>query len=167
MKKLTIKVGQFLSILAVGAMLSSCFGKFALTRKLYEWNDSLGNKFLKTIIFWGLNIIPVYSISAGIDFIILNLIEFWTGSNPLAMAPGQKETKVVWYAGNMYELTAEHCRFTMKPLTTLGQEQTLIFDTTTKSILLQAEGQDAVAIGHYNTLGTEVAQPEIWAKATK
>jgi hypothetical protein len=95
MKKWTIKIGTWLSVISLSAMLTACFGKFALTRKIYEWNDSFDNKFLKTLLFYGLNIIPVYGIGGAVDFFILNLIEFWTGSNPLSMAPGQKEKQVI------------------------------------------------------------------------
>jgi hypothetical protein len=71
------------SALAVG--LSGCYGKFALTKKLYDWNGSFGNKFLSTVIMWVFMIIPVYGVCTFIDGFVLNLIEFWTGSNPLAM----------------------------------------------------------------------------------
>lgn len=71
-----------LAVTAVGT--SGCFGKFALTRKVYGWNDTLGNKFVKTLVFWGLIIIPVYELAGAADYFIFNLLEFWTGSNPMA-----------------------------------------------------------------------------------
>lgn len=68
--------------LALGA--SGCYGKFALTKKLYDWNGSLGNKFLVWIVFVIFMIVPVYGIAGFVDIWIFNLIEFWTGSNPLS-----------------------------------------------------------------------------------
>lgn len=70
--------------MAIGMTTTGCFGKFALTRKIYGWNDTLGNKFVKTIVFWGLLIVPVYEICFAADYFVLNLIEFWTGSNLIA-----------------------------------------------------------------------------------
>lgn len=67
--------------LALGA--SGCYGKFALTKKLYDWNGSLGNKFLVWIVFIIFVIVPVYGVATFVDGFIFNLIEFWTGSNPL------------------------------------------------------------------------------------
>ena len=70
--------------LLIGVSTTGCFGKFALTKKIYEWNDSLGNKFVKTLVLWGLIIIPVYEVCVAADYFVLNLIEFWTGSNLIA-----------------------------------------------------------------------------------
>ncbi|MEW6435228.1 MAG: DUF3332 family protein [Myxococcota bacterium] len=67
--------------LALGA--SGCYGKFTLTKKLYDWNGSLGNKFLVWIVFVIFMLVPVYGIAGFVDIWIFNLIEFWTGSNPL------------------------------------------------------------------------------------
>ena len=64
---------------------SSCYGQFALTKKLHAWNGSFGNKFLSTLLFWVFVLLPVYEVTLLVDAWILNLIEFWTGSNPLAM----------------------------------------------------------------------------------
>ncbi len=73
-------VGSALALLTTG-----CYGKFALTQKLYGWNGSLGNKFVNTIVFWAFIVLPVYEVFAFVDFVALNLIEFWSGSNPLAV----------------------------------------------------------------------------------
>ena len=37
-------------------------------------------------MFWAFNIIPVYGVLGFADVIVLNPIEFWTGSNPVAKA---------------------------------------------------------------------------------
>jgi hypothetical protein len=69
--------------LAVGG--ASCFASFAATRKLYKFNQDIsGNKFVQTLVMWGLIIIPAYELFAFGDWLIFNTIEFWTGSNVLA-----------------------------------------------------------------------------------
>lgn len=68
---------------AFAAAATGCYGKFALTKKLYDWNGSLGNKFLVWIVFLLFSFVPVYGIAVFVDVWVFNLIEFWTGSNPL------------------------------------------------------------------------------------
>ncbi|MDH5673158.1 MAG: DUF3332 domain-containing protein [Myxococcales bacterium] len=72
-------------LLAAGlSLLSGCFGKFAATNALYDWNKGVSsNKWLRWLVFLVLIVLPVYSIFIFVDAIVLNTIEFWTGSNPL------------------------------------------------------------------------------------
>ncbi len=83
------------NLLGLAAALSAtgCYGKFALTKKVYDWNGSFGNKYLVSILFWVLSIIPVYEIAGVVDVFILNLIEFWTGGNPLASVEHEDGTQ--------------------------------------------------------------------------
>jgi hypothetical protein len=77
--------------LALQMPLAGCFGKFALVRKVYGFNEGIGDKWLRSLLMFALVVIPVYSVAAFVDYVILNVIEFWTGSNP-AMAnlqPGE------------------------------------------------------------------------------
>ena len=67
----------------LGAMLNGCFGSFGATRWLWTFNDSFGNKFVKTLIMWIFVILPVYELFVFADFWIINLIEFFMGSNPI------------------------------------------------------------------------------------
>ena len=65
--------------------LTGCYGSNACFEKLHKWNDTLGNKWLNSIVHFFLQIFGVYWICLGlIDGLVLNTIEFWTGSNPLA-----------------------------------------------------------------------------------
>jgi hypothetical protein len=106
-----------------------CFGKFALTRMIYEWNDSLGNNFLKSLVMWVLIIIPVYAIAGFVDIVLLNLIEFWSGSNPLAMKEGEVEKQLLTKCGVTYELTATKNSFHVKQLDGIeaGREVSLLY----------------------------------------
>ena len=49
-----------------------------------EWNQGIGNKFVNELVFIALNIVPVYGVAYFADVVVLNTIEFWTGSNPVA-----------------------------------------------------------------------------------
>jgi hypothetical protein len=69
------------------ATSSACFGSFNVTRKVWMFNRDLSkNKFVQEIAFIGMNIIPVYGVAGFIDVIGANLVEFWTGKNPVTMA---------------------------------------------------------------------------------
>ncbi len=68
---------------------SGCYGQFALTRKVYAWNgQATNNKFANSAILWGLMIIPVYPVAGLIDFLVINTIEVFSGSNPVALNDG-------------------------------------------------------------------------------
>jgi hypothetical protein len=86
---------------------TSCLGSFSAFNGLREWNEGVsGNKFVNNLIFWGLNIIPVYGLFLFADMIIFNVIEFWSGSNPIAMNEGEVETQIVNVNGKEVEMTA-------------------------------------------------------------
>jgi hypothetical protein len=106
MKKYFKVTALLLSLTLVTVSVSSCYGKFALTRKIYSWNGTVSeNKFVQSIVMWGLMIIPVYSIGGAVDILILNTIEFWSGNNPMAMKDGVKDTKQVTIEGTRYDIT--------------------------------------------------------------
>ncbi|NNG46009.1 MAG: DUF3332 family protein [Deltaproteobacteria bacterium] len=73
-------------VVSVGVVFSSgCYGKFQLTRNLYEVNKSVEDKYLRSVVTW-IFVIP-YGIAGFLDFAIFNLIEFWSGENPIAAGP--------------------------------------------------------------------------------
>jgi nuclear transport factor 2 (NTF2) superfamily protein len=76
-------------ILSSSILSSSCVGSFALTNKVLDWNKNVGDKFVNELVFLALCIVPVYEISIGIDSIVLNSLEFWTGDNPAAAKAGE------------------------------------------------------------------------------
>lgn len=128
---------------AMTASLSGCFGEFALTRKVYSWNDGVSDsRFVKTFVFWGLSIIPVYGVAGLADLIIFNLLEFWTGSNPIAMAEGEYEYQFVELDGVTYKLEASKNCFTITPVLPSGVDNpiTLRFsDTQVIAVTQQSE----------------------------
>lgn len=127
------KITFIFVLAAMTASLSGCFGEFALTRKVYTWNDGVSDsRFVKTLVFWGLSIIPVYEVAGLADLIIFNLLEFWTGSNPIAMAEGDYEYQLVEKDGVTYKLEASKNCFRITPVLPSGTENqiTLRFSDT-------------------------------------
>lgn len=80
MKKLVLTIA-----LACTIFMYSCIGSFGLTNKCYDWNNSIGDKWINELVFLALNIVPVYEITIFVDAVVLNSIEFWTGNNPVAL----------------------------------------------------------------------------------
>ena len=97
-----------------GAFLfSSCVGSFGLHSKLSTWNQSISNKFVNELVFLVCNIIPVYGVCYLADAVVINSIEFWTGSNPMASVGDVKQIKgengnyLVKTLENGYSITKE------------------------------------------------------------
>ena len=63
---------------------SGCIGSFALTDKVLSFNKGLGGIVVQEIVFLAFVIVPVYEISVFLDAVVFNIIEAFTGSNPLA-----------------------------------------------------------------------------------
>ncbi|EKR92119.1 PF11810 domain protein [Leptospira santarosai str. CBC379] len=67
---------------------ANCFGKFAIVKKVYEVNDSfnIGSgllaKLIKTLVMY-FPFSVLYVVGFFFDLILFNLIEFWSGSNPV------------------------------------------------------------------------------------
>lgn len=86
MKKVTIKVGAMLMLAATMSMsMTSCIGSFALTNRVLSWNKTVSSKFINEVVFFAFWVLPVYEVTSLADLVVLNSIEFWSGSNP-AMA---------------------------------------------------------------------------------
>ena len=92
MKKLTLKMAA--TVMICGAFLfSSCVGSFGLHTKLSNWNQNISNKFVNELVFLAFNIIPVYGVCYLADALVINSIEFWSGSNPMASIGDVKTIK--------------------------------------------------------------------------
>jgi len=80
------KVVALVLMVSVGVAFSAgCFGKFQMTRNLYDLNRSVKDKYLRSAVTW-LFVIP-YALTGFLDFAVFNVIEFWTGENPIAGGP--------------------------------------------------------------------------------
>ncbi|MDE5872092.1 MAG: DUF3332 domain-containing protein, partial [Muribaculaceae bacterium] len=91
--------------------LTSCMGKFALTRNLYAWNEQVSNKFVNEVLFVAFWILPVYEVCGIADLLVLNTIEFWSGDNPLTASTKVVDTDhgryMVSCDGKGYDITLE------------------------------------------------------------
>ncbi|MES2558746.1 MAG: DUF3332 family protein [Bacteroidota bacterium] len=125
-----------LLMLGIGTLNTGCMGSWAITKKVYKWNEhATGNKFVDNGIFY-LLCWWFYPLTTFVDFALLNLIEFWSGSNPLAMAPGHMEKGIVKAKdGNTYEMTVTQNRYEMVALTgaSKGQKTTIFFTPATQT----------------------------------
>ena len=81
------------AMLGGSLVLSSCIGSFGLWSNLKDWNQGVSNKFVNELIFVAFHIVPVYEIAYLADVLVLNSIEFWSGSNPTASIGEVKEVK--------------------------------------------------------------------------
>jgi len=101
------------ALLLCGSMLTtSCIGSFSLTNKLLGWNKTVGSKFVNELVFVAFWILPVYEVSALADLLVINSIEFWSGSNPVAKGRTQIEGNDGRYLvdcdGKGYTITSEN-----------------------------------------------------------
>lgn len=94
-------------------LLNSCFGSMTLTRKVYKFNKGIENKFARSGVFWLMLIVPVYEACGFLDVFILNLVEFWTGENPLTMAANDVDTQTIVSKGKVYRITATQNAFSI------------------------------------------------------
>lgn len=69
---------------ALCLLATSCIGSFRMTNKVLTWNRSIDNKFVNELVFVAFWILPVYEVSALSDLIVVNSIEFWSGTTPIA-----------------------------------------------------------------------------------
>lgn len=111
MKKRFLPVALIVA-LATSMMTSSCIGSFALFNKLLAWNNQVSNKFVNELVFVAFWILPVYEVSALADILVINTIEFWSGSNPVAcgkkVIDGQDGRYIVECDGKGYTITSEN-----------------------------------------------------------
>ncbi|MEY2830049.1 MAG: hypothetical protein RIQ33_1907 [Bacteroidota bacterium] len=176
-KSILSKASKPLMFSALSLLLitqTGCFGSFSLTKKVYEFNKSVSpSKVVQNIVFWAFCVIPVYEICSSVDAIILNLIEFWTGSNPLSMAEGQREEQVVMGKdGNQYKMIATKNQLEIVALSgdKIGvsnimkysvEEKTWSYSNATSSKKLMQmvtdENNETVAVNYFNENG-EIAK---------
>ena len=99
MKKVSLKAACVL--LAGSFLCSSCIGSFSLFNGYEKWQCNMtSNKYVNGIV--GLILQPIVGgICLTVDAVVLNTIEFWTGSNP--MAAGQVKT-VMGQDGRYYAI---------------------------------------------------------------
>ena len=114
-------------LLAATIMFSSCIGSFQLTKKMYDINNNIGNKWVNELVFLVCCILPVYDITLFVDAVVLNTIEFWSGKKVLANAGEKKVVKNS--EGKNVEITAMENGYN---LTDGVSSMNLVFDEETQ-----------------------------------
>jgi len=99
-------------ILALTAifLFTGCYGNFTLVRKLYTWNGELGDKVVNTAVMWGMHFLQIYLVAGFLDVIFFNVVDFWTGSDPLSMNAGDKEEQIIQTKDGLFRLTVTQNR---------------------------------------------------------
>lgn len=155
--------------LSASMMMQSCIGSFALYNKVKDWNEQVGNKFVNEIVFVAMWILPVYELSFAADLLILNSIEFWSGTNP-ALA----QTKVIDGKDAQYLVASNEAGYTITNLKT-KKETRFNFNAQDNSWSIENNGEEVKLFsyvddthvnvltrdGSYTTL--ELSQPGVLA----
>lgn len=134
-----------LATLLSGVLLSqtACLGSFALTVKVYEFNNEItGNKYINNLIFWLVGG-PVYGFTTTVDVVFFNLIEFWTGSNPIAFAPMEQGEDRFAFEGRDFKVNRSADRVVMQEMKgeTVVQEMVLSFSTPENAWYMEQNGE--------------------------
>lgn len=116
------------ALLAGSLFFTSCIGSFKLWNGLKDWNQEVGDKFVNELVFIALHIIPVYEIAYLADVVVLNSIEFWTGSNPIA----SNETKEIKGENGNYLVTNNKDGYTITNKED-NQSMDLVFNEETQT----------------------------------
>lgn len=139
MKKHYLRVAILLTV-ASSLTLTSCIGNFNLTKKMLTWNESVSNKFVNELIFFGFWILPVYEVCALADVLVLNSIEFWSGNNPVAagqkVVEGNDGRYLVEWDNSGYTITSEND----------GSITRLDFDETDRSWSISIDGGESTKL---------------------
>lgn len=121
-------------------VLSGCYGNLTLSKKLYNWNGTVGNRVVNSVVMCVLSAVQVYSLLVFIDLVVLNSVEFLTGKNPLAMADGEVETKIVENNGKLYQIVTTKNRIEIAEVHSATPNKTsIVYDQNSGAWLLETE----------------------------
>lgn len=135
-------------------MLTSCIGSFGLSNKVLDWNNQIGSKFVNEVVFIAFWILPVYELSALADILVINSIEFWSGSNPLA-----SNTKVIDGKDARYEIISNPEGYIVKNL----DDNTTVkfnFDEIDNSWSVEANGEEHKFMRFIDDNNVEMVTPD-------
>jgi len=134
---------------ASSLLFTSCIGSFTMTSKVYSWNQKVtGNKFINTCILWILTP-DVYPATVVIDYVVLNVIEFWTGANPLAFGGPQDLEKVVVTKSGTSKVVMGNNEITITDLDgkNAGKLLSLRYDPQSNNFFCKSPGGTMVKVG--------------------
>ncbi len=130
--------------LTAAILSTSCLGSYSAFNSLRAWNSQISNnKFVNNLLFWAMWIVPVYEIFILGDTVIFNVVEFWSGTNPIAMQEGQVETQTIVKNGNTYQMTATKNKMFINVIAgkDKGQSVTLLYNPEEKTWYAKKDGK--------------------------
>jgi hypothetical protein len=64
---------------------TGCFGRFRAVQAVYDFNkEASPNPVVRSLVTFALVVIPVYFVAFLIDWIVLNVVDFFNGTNQVA-----------------------------------------------------------------------------------
>lgn len=143
-----------------GALLySSCIGSFSLFNSYAKWQCNMTNsKFVNAIV--GFVLMPIVgSVTTFIDWVVLNTIEFWSGTNPMQANIG-KTQQVLGGDGLYYAVTTTKNGYEVKAPS--GEVSYFTYDKKTDAWTLTQNGEtrELFRFNQDGTITTVVANGE-------
>lgn len=127
---------------------NGCFGSFELTNKVYSFNAGIDNDIAREAVFLVMVIVPIYEFAAIFDALLFNTIEYWSGSNPIAMEEGEREERIFETPSATYKVTTTKNRIQIHDLSDENISMEIIYmpETQTWSVLHENNKIDMVRI---------------------
>ncbi len=136
-------------VLSGSFLFSSCVGSFGLFNRLSSWNQTIGTKFVNELVFLAFNIVPVYGVAYLADALVINSIEFWSGSNPMANIGDVK--KVKGENGNYLVKTLENGYSITKEGETVSMDLIYDKDANTWNVVFNGESAELIKMNNNGT----------------
>lgn len=138
------RVVMIVLILILAVSLSGCFGSFSLTKKVYKFNKGVGAEPMQTLAMWVMHIVPVYGFSIFADVVVFNTLEYWTGSNPIAMHKGDQEIKYFTENGIDYKLVITQNKLDFYDVNNAANHVAYVFNPENETWSMNKDGQSIV-----------------------
>jgi hypothetical protein len=139
MRRITRLVSIALLAIFIVIGVFGCYGNMSLTKKVYHFNGSVGNKFVQSIVNWAFWVCPVYEAAMFMDIVFFNTIEFWTGNNPISMNEGEKVIKYAEGKNGEYKLEISQNKIVVTELAN-NNIMELNYEPATESWFMNSNG---------------------------
>ena len=89
----TARLALALLLLIASTTSTGCYGHFKLVNSVRDFNEGVGpNRVLRSLIMWGMVIIPIYEVAWLGDVLIFNVVEFFN-AGPTGTVAGSAERR--------------------------------------------------------------------------
>ena len=127
MKKRFRCMALALAIFAAGMSFTGCAGQFAAFNRSQAFLGNLGGRWVGAVltrIVGG----PVYSITLFLDFVIFNVIEFWTGNNLIAAGSGGSFEQIDGHGNRIYVAINDDGTLSVNVTRVTGETSEYVFE---------------------------------------